>query len=230
MKRPLVVTVLLGSVLSIASPAMAQSDESGWYVGVGAGRSNADFRPYYTYYGGGTPDQFENEAHGLQVDFLVGKRLRTSERWSLSIEGSAAFNSFKWSLSIPEEPANLEYSLPYRVALSVVPEIRFGRVSLYAGLGGGVGRVHEMKSTPDAQVSRYDYDESRPTLNLGGGVKIKASGGFDVFAHVGHARYFGVEYDSTRPMTGMLTVESKVEHVTDKPRATGLTVGVIKRF
>jgi opacity protein-like surface antigen len=230
MKTPVGVVVLLGAFLSIAAPAMAQSDESGWYAGVGAGRLNADFRPYYTYYSGGTPDQFENKANGLQVEFMVGKRLRSSERWSLSLEASASFNSFKWSLSIPEEPSELEYSLPYGLALSVVPEAHFGRVSVYAGIGGGVGRVHEMKSTPDAQVSRYDYDEVRPTLNLGGGVKIKASGGFDLFAHVGHARYFGVEYDSTRPMTGMLPVVSKVEHVTDKPRATGFTVGIIKRF
>lgn len=229
MKTPVVVTVLLGVLLSVASPAMAQSGESGWYAGVGAGRLNADFRPYYTYYGGGTPDQFENESHGLQVEFLAGKRLRSSERWSLSLEGNASFNSFKWSLSIPDEPSELEYSLPYRVALSVVPEVHFGRVSVFAGIGGGVGRVHEMKTTPDARVSRYDYDEVRPTLNIGGGVKVRA-GGVDLFAHVGHARYFGVEYDSFSNQTGMLPVVSKVEHVTDKPRATGFTAGVIKRF
>jgi hypothetical protein len=230
MKTPVVVTLVLGVILSVASPAMAQGDESGWYAGVGAGRLNTDFRPYYTYYAGGTPDQFENEAHGLQVEFLAGKRLRSSDRWSLSLEGRASLNSFKWSLSIPEEPSELEYSLPYRFALSVVPEVRFGRVSVFAGLGGGVGRVHEMKTTTDPQVSRYDYDEVRPTLNVGGGLRVRASGGFDLFAHVGHARYFGVEFDSVRPMTVNLTVESKVEHVTDKPRATGFTVGVIKRF
>ena len=230
MKVSAVVLLSIGVLLTVASPAMAQSDDSGWYVGIGAGRLNTDFRPYYTYYAGGTPDQFENEAHGLHVDFLAGKRHRLSERWSLSLEGSASFNSFKWSLSIPDEPSALEYSLPYRAALSLVPEVHFGRVSVYAGLGGGVGRVHELKTTPDPQVSRYDYDDVRPTLNIGGGIKVTASGGFDVFAHVGHDRYFGVEYDSTRPMTGMLTVETKVEHVTDKPRTTGFTVGILKRF
>lgn len=230
MKTPVVVAVFTAVLLAFAAPAMAQSGEPGWYLGVGAGRLNTDFRPYYTYYAGGTPDQFENEAHGLQVEFLAGKRLRSSERWTLSLEGSAAFNSVKWSLSIPEEPSELEYALPYRVALSVVPEVHFGRVTVYAGLGGGVGRVHEMKTTPDAQVSRYDYDEVRPTLNVGGGIRIKASGGFALFAHAGHTRYFGVEFDTFRNATGMLPVVSKVEHVTDKPRATGLTVGVIRRF
>jgi hypothetical protein len=112
----------------------------------------------------------------------------------------------------------------------VVPEVHFGRVSVYAGLGGGVGRVHELKTTPDARVSRCDYDEVRPTLNVGGGVKVRASGGFDLFTHVGHARYFGVEYDTFSNQMGFLPVVSKVEHVTDKPRATGFTVGVIKRF
>ena len=155
-----------------------------------SGRLNADFRPYYTYYAGGTPDQFENEAHGLQVEFLAGKRHRLSERWSLSVEGSAAFNSFKWSLSIPEEPAELEYSLPYRLALSVVPEVHFGRVSVYAGLGGGVGRVHELKTTPDAQVSRYDYDEDPADVERRWRRQDQDAGGFDLFAHVGNTWFW----------------------------------------
>lgn len=230
MKTPVVVTVLIGVLLSYASPVMAQDDGSGWYAGLGGGRLKTEFRPYYTYYAGGTPDQFENEVTGVQVEFLAGRRLRSSERWSLSLEGTASFNSFQWALSIPSEPAELEYSLPYRVALSVVPEVRFGRVSLYAGLGGGVGRVHELKTTPDPTVSAYDYDEIRPTLNVGGGVKVRASSGFDVFAHAGYARYFGVEFDTFSNQTGSLLAISKVEHVTDKPRATGFTVGVIKRF
>jgi opacity protein-like surface antigen len=229
MKTRVVVLFVVGVLLSVASPAMAQDEGSGWYAGVGAGWLNADFRPYYTYYAGGTPDQFENEANGLQVEFLAGKRFRLTERWSLSLEGSASVNSFKWSLSIPEEPAELEYSLPYRFAVSVVPEVHFGRVSVYAGLGGGLGRVHELKTTSAFAVSRYDYDEIRPTLNIGGGVKVRASGGLDVFAHAGSTRYFGVEFDTLSGQVGMIPV-SQIEHVTDKPRATGITVGVIKRF
>ena len=228
MKTQLVRGLLTTALLSMASPALAQ--DSSWYAGVGIGRLNTDFRPYYTYYMGGTPDQFENEADGWQVEFMAGRRHRLTDRVSLSIEGGAAFNSFKWSLSIPEEPADLEYSLPYRFALSLVPEVQFGRLSLYADLGGGVGRVKEIKTTTDARVSRYDYDKLRPTLSVGGGIKVKATTGLDVFAHVGHVRYFDVEYDSFSNQTGMLPVVSKVEHVTDKPRATGFTVGVIKRF
>lgn len=229
MKTRVVVPVLLG-VLSVASPAMAQSAESGWYAGAGAGRLNTDFRPYYTYYAGGTPDQFENEADGLQVEFLAGRRHRLSDRWSLSVEGSAAFNSFKWSLSIPEEPADLEYSLPYRFALSVVPEMLFGRLSVYADLGGGVGRVHELKTSTVAAVSQYDYDKMRPTLNIGAGIRVKASDSLGLFAHVGHVRYSTVEFDTFSQAGGPLSPIRLVEHVTDKPRATGFTVGVIKRF
>src|SRR5688572_1155438 len=135
MTSPVVATVLIGVLLSVASPAAAQDDGAGWYAGAGAGRLNTDFRPYYTYYAGGTPDQFENEAHGLQVEFLAGRRHRLSRRFSLSVEGSAAFNSFEWSLSIPEEPAELEYSLPYRFALSIVPELHLGRLSVYGAVG-----------------------------------------------------------------------------------------------
>jgi hypothetical protein len=227
MKRFVVRGFLIASVLSIATPALAQ--DSSWYAGVGAGRLNADFRPYYTYYMGGTPDQFENEAHGLQVEFMAGRRLVQSDRFSVSLQGSAAFNSFSWSLSIPEEPSDLEYSMPYRFALSLVPEVRLGRVSLYADIGGGAGRVHELKASTDGRVSRYDYDEVRPTLNFGGGIKVKASGGFDVFGHIGYARYFGVEYDSFN-LSGVVPGQVKVEHIIDKPRATGFTIGVLKRF
>ena len=221
--------LVIGLLMGLASLASAQ--DSGWYLGAGAGKLNSKYLPYYTYYMGGTPDQFENKADGLQWEVFAGHPLRRmDDGWSLSLEGRASFNSFHWSLSIPEEPSELQYSQPWRFALSVVPEVQFGRLSLYAGIGGGAGRIHELKTTTDAQVSRYDYDSIRPTLNLGGGVKIKASGSLDLFAHVGHTRYFGVEYDSIQWMTGNLTVVSKVEHVTDKPRATGFTLGVIKRF
>lgn len=222
MKTPVVLFLFVCVLVSAATPASAQDDGSGWYAGAGAGRLNTDFRPYYTYYAGGTPDQFENEAHGLQLEFLAGRRHRLSNRWSISLEASAAFNSFEWSLSIPEEPAELEYSLPYRVALSVVPEAHFGRLSVYAGVGGGVGRVHQVKTSPSS--STYDIDRVRPTLNLAGGVRVRMSSAWSAFAHLGHVRYAKVETDTFTP------ANVRIEHVTDKPRATGFTVGIIKRF
>lgn len=224
-----VVIFVIGSLLGLASTATAQ--EGGWYAGAGGGKLNTKYLPYYTYYLGGTPDQFENKADGLQLELFAGRRLRRlDDGWSLSLEGKASYSSFEWSLSIPEEPSELEYSQRWRFALSVVPEVQFGRLSLYADIGGGAGRVHEVKTTTDARVSRYDYDKIKPTLNVGAGLKVKASEGFDVFAHVGHVRYFNVEYDSFANQIGMLPYVGKVEHITDKPRATGFTAGVIKRF
>ncbi len=207
---------------------MAQDEGTQWYAGVGAGRLNADFRPYYTYYAGGTPDQFENEAHGLQVEVLAGWRHRLSNRWSLAVEGSAAFNSFEWSLSIPSEPAELAYSLPYRFAISVVPEVQLGRLSVYADVGGGMGRVHELKTS--ASSSTYDYDKMRTTLNVGGGIRVKASSSVHVFAHVGHVRYASLEFDSVTHAGGNPSPVTLVEHVKDSPRATGFTLGITKRF
>jgi len=223
-------SVLVLLSLGLASPAFAQNDSPPWYAGVGVGRLNTDFRPYYTYYAGGTPDEYHNEAQGLDVEFVAGRRVHNSERFSLAIQASAGVNTFKWSLDIPAEPAALEYSLPYRAAISLVPELHLGRVSVYADIGGGMGRVHQLKTTPDAQVSRYDYDEFRPTLNVGGGIKVRASGKVELFAHVGHVRHFGVEFDSFSNMTGMLPVVSMVEHIKDAPRATGFRIGLITRF
>ena len=228
MKTHVVLVVWFGVLLSVASPAMAQADGAQWYAGVGAARMNADFRPYYTYYAGGTPDQFENKAHGLQLEFLAGRRHRLSERWSLSVEASAAANSFTWSLSIPSEPSELEYSLPYRFAMSVVPELQLGRLSVYADVGGGLGRVHELKTSPSS--STYDYDKMRATLNLGGGIRVKASDSIHVFAHVGHVRYASLEFDTFSHAGGNPSPVTLVEHVKDKPRATAFTVGLTKRF
>jgi hypothetical protein len=39
----------------------------------------------------------------------------------------------------------------------------------------------------------------------------------------------GVVFYTLSGLVGMIPV-SHIEHVTDKPRATGVTVGVIKRF
>jgi hypothetical protein len=229
MKTRLVMALIMSSLLAVASPVMAQ--DSAWYAGIGAGKQNTTYRPYYTYYMGGTPDQFENKADGLQLELFAGRQLRrTDDGWSLSLEANASFNSFEWSLSIPEEPSRLEYSTAYRFGLSLVPEMRFGRISVYADVGGGAGRVHEMKTSTVGTVSRYDYDRIRPTFTFGGGIKLQASRSVDLFAHVGQTRYFGVAYDSFSPVTGNLPAVSKVEHVTDKPRATGFAVGLIKRF
>ncbi len=207
---------------------MAQGEKPSWYAGVGAGGLNTDFQPYYTYYAGGTPDQFENEARGFQAEILAGRRRRLSDRWSLSVEGSAAFNSFKWTLLIPDEPAALEYSLPHRFAVSVVPELQLGRFSVYADLGGGMGRVRELKTSPSS--STYDYDKMRATLNVGGGIRVLAAANLHVFAHVGHVRYASVEFDTFLQPGGSLPPVTLVEHVKDSPRATGFTLGVTKRF
>jgi hypothetical protein len=219
MNTRLISALMCGLLLSVATPALAQDS---WFGGVGVGRLNTDFRPYYTYYSGGTPDQFENEAHGLQVEVMAGRRRQVSERFSLALQASASFNSFNWSLSIPSEPAELKYSLPYQLAVSVAPEVHFGRVSVYADLGGGMGRAEQVKTSPSS--STYDYNKMRATLNVGGGIRIKASGGASVYAHVGHVRYSGYEFDTFTPS------KVRVEHVKDAPRATGITVGITKRF
>jgi len=222
MKIQSVAALVFTFTLTWASPALAQNDAAPWFAGVGMGRVNTEFRPFYTYYGGGTPDQFENKADGLEVEVRAGRRHRLSDRVSLTVQGSAAFNSVSWTLSIPSEPAELEYSLPYRFALSVAPEVHLGRISIYADLGGGIGRVRQSKTSPSS--SAYDIDRIRPTFNAGGGVRVKAAARTDVFAHVGHVRYASHEFDTFTP------ANVRVEHVKDSPRATAFTIGIIRRF
>ncbi len=222
MSTRFLVAAAAGVILAGASPALAQDPPAVWFVGAGVGQLNAEFRPYYTYYGGGTPDQFENTADGFEGQILAGRRYRVTDRVFIALQGTVALSSASWSLSIPEEPADLEYSLPYRLVLSVAPEVALGRVTLMADVGGGMGRVHQLKSSPSS--STYDFDRVRPVLSVGAGIRVAATRAIDLFAHVGHARFSEHAFDTFTP-SGV-----RVEQVTDRPRATGFTVGVIRRF
>jgi hypothetical protein len=220
--RRSVPALLAGLVLSLVTPAAAQNGTAGWYAGAGIGRLDIDFEPYYTYYAGGTPDQFHNEANGLEIEFRIGRQYRLSDRWSLSLEGNGALNRVRWSLSIPEEPAELEYSLPYRFAFAAVPALHLGRVSVGAAVGSGLGRVHQMKTSPSS--SAYDYDTLRPAFSVGGDVGIRVSPGLEIYARMSRLRHLESEFDTFAPGN------VRVEHVTDSPWATGVTVGIIRRF
>jgi opacity protein-like surface antigen len=129
----------------------------------------------------------------------------------------------EWSLSIPDEPAELRYSLPYAVFASVLPEVRVGGpVAIFGEAGAGLGRVKEIKTA--SATSAYREDKMRGAMAFGGGISVSVGPRASVYADWRRVSYRGFEYDSFDP------AGARVEHVKDAPTAGGFTVGVTTSF
>ena len=209
--------ILLAMVLT---PAVAAAEG---YVGGGLGVGQLRFEPYYTYYGGGTPDTFDNRTTGVHVDLVGGQRFAVGGPFSLGWRGVVGVNGQTWTLVLPDEPASFTYSLPYTLVMSVVPEVRVSsRVSVFGGIGGGVGRVREIKDSPTS--STYDHQAFRGVVMFSGGVRIQSSAGTDVFTQYDHLRSSAFGYDT------FTAAGDRIEHVRDAPKAHSVSFGVAVRF
>ena len=125
--------------------------------------------------------------------------------------GVVGVNGQTWTLVLPDEPASFEYSLPYTLVMSVVPEVRVSsRVSVFGGIGGGVGRVREIKDSPTS--STYDDQAFRGVVMFSGGVRIQSSAGTDVFLQYDHLRSSAFGYDT------FTAAGDRIEHVRDTPQ------------
>jgi opacity protein-like surface antigen len=190
---------------------------------VGVGQMHARFQPDYQTLAGGEDQQFINEADGLQVDVIAGRRQRLDRKFSLGYQGTFTANRAKWTLSLPDEPATFQYSLPRAVIASVVPELHLaGSVSIFGEVGGGAGRVHQIKTA--SPYSTYEYDNWRGAVAAGGGVRVKVGACVDLFAAFRQVRYAGYEFDTFNPQ-GV-----HVEHVKEAPRARGFSIGLTTTF
>jgi opacity protein-like surface antigen len=217
------IAMLSGLCLMFAVPAAAQGQASTWYAGVGVGQVRARFQPDYKTLAGGEDQQFINEADGLQVDVIAGRRRRLGHGFSLGYQGTFTANRARWTLSIPAEPATFQYSLSSAVIASVVPELHLvGLVSIFGEVGGGAGRTHQIKTA--SPYSTYEYDAWRGAAAAGGGVRVKVSACVDLVAAFRQVRYAGYEFDTFNPQ-GV-----HVEHVKESPRARGFSIGFTTSF
>lgn len=214
---------LLAVFLAMASPAAAQRPDPSWYAGVGLGGTQTRFDPYYTFSTQGDPEQFENRASGWHVDVVAGRRVPLTDRLALSIQGAASVNRIAWTLSLPEEPADLRYSLPYIILAGTAASARIGQqVSAFAEVGAGTGRVREIKTSPVR--SSYAFDEMRRALTAGGGLAFSVTPRAALVTAYRYVRYAALEYDTFGP-SGAL-----VEHVEDLPATHAFTAGVTMTF
>lgn len=218
MRRYLLSLVL---VLSFTSPAWAQ--DSAWNAGVALSYTEKQFEPLYETFDGEPPQRFIDHESGWQGDFAAGRRFVLNDRFAIGAQAMLLANTFAWELTIPEEPSEFEYSIPYTVVGSVVPTVRIGSItSVFAEVGAGVGRVKENKESPID--SSYDFDEIRGVLALGAGLAVALTDRIDIVGAYRHGRYAGFEFDTHDPSGAV------VEHVQDAPRTHGVSVGISWQF
>ncbi len=209
------------AVLCLATPALAQ-EASSWYAGVALSRTQVRFEPTY-FVAGDPPQTFIDREAGWQGDVLAGWRHSVTDRVSLGYHGLVTVSDVAWSLFVPEEPAHLEYSIPYTVAAVVAPAMRLSpALDVFAEIGVGAGRVNEFKTSP--VLSSYDYDEMRAALIFGVGAAVSVAERAALVVTYRHARYAGFEYDTLSPGGVVL------EHVEDIPRTHGVSFGFTVGF
>jgi opacity protein-like surface antigen len=215
------VAISLVTLLLLASSARAADDKSS-FAGIALTAQQIRFNPHYTFYDGSDPGQFDDRANGVEVRVFAGQRFRSGSRFAMAWQGMLAMNGFDWSLSLPSEPAKFRYALPYTLLASAMPEVRLGGVSVFGEVGGGVGRVHEIKTSPSS--STYDHEAFSGVLAVGAGVRLKLSERIDALAQYQYSRYHAFEYDT------LDSAGAKVEHVRDAPRPRGVSFGIAARF
>ena len=217
--RHVAIVIGLGFILAGAAPAAAQD----WYAGASLATHEIRFNPHYTFYDGAEPQQFDNRARGLQINLAAGRRTALGGRFSIGWQGAVGMNGFEWSLSIPSEPADIRYALPFTVLATAVPEVRLGsRICVFGEIGGGGGRVRETKTSPAS--STYDYRAFRPVLAAGAGVRVAIGPRLDLLTQYQHLRYASFEFDT------FTAAGARVEHVTDSPRSHSVLFGATTRF
>lgn len=216
---PLALLLLFFSVV----PASAQQEPGTWYAGLAASRLHVRFEPRYESLVGASPQVFVDEADGLQLGIVAGRRFRLTDRLGLGLEGSWERTSVAWTLSLPDEPASFRYALPYAITFTGKPDLRIaGGLFLFAEAGAGVGRVRQSKSGP--RTSAYDFDTLQRVAVLSGGIRYRLSRRVDVSAAYRAVSYPEGRFESRGP-SGIA-----VERVRDTPRARAIVISATSRF
>jgi len=215
-----IVAAAFAIVLFTCGPAFAEGE---WFAGAGVAAQHLHFEPYYTFVDGSAPRQFDNRANGAQVNLVAGQRFNADRRFFWGWQTVVGANGFEWSLSIPDEPAELRYSTPFTWTVSAVPQVNVApRLAVYGSAGAGVGRVRQIKTSPSS--STYDIRKFEGVFAWGGGVRLRASTRTDMFVQYDQLKTATYGWDTFTP-TGV-----KVEHVEDRVLARGVTFGALVRF
>jgi opacity protein-like surface antigen len=212
--------VAAGLLVSAGAPVRAGE---GWFVELGAGHGKQSFEPLYHYVDGGTPDQFKNDDAGFAGSLRLGHQQRLADRFGLGLSAEFIYQGANWTLTLPDEPADFDYEIPYTFSLSLQPDWELTPDwRVFAELGLAYGQVRERKQSP--RTSQYDAEEWLTGLVLGAGVSYRLSDQTDLSLSYRQIRYEDLQYRSYW-MDG-----THAETIEDSPRADLTLLSLRYRF
>jgi opacity protein-like surface antigen len=211
----------LCAFIMISGSARAAGD---WYAGAEVGHTDLRFKPRYRTLNGGGDFVFVDRAEGTQWGVFGGKRFSLGDRAAVCVQGRLGFTGTEFNLSIPEEPAQLQYGLPWTATVSVAPQVRMGDgpVWLFAEGGFGLGEVEERKIAPI--TTSYDESPVQLVTTIGGGVKVAIGKKVEAYGMYRYTSWSSFTYTAYLP-SGL-----PGEVVTDKPHASSWLFGGLTRF
>jgi opacity protein-like surface antigen len=191
-----------------------------WYGGAEAGYTILKFEPQYTFMSERPDRHFTNRGYGAEVGAFGGYRFQLGERCDLGIQARFSGNNARWELNT-DEPAHLEYEMPYGYGLSLVPAVKLcSRASLFGELGIGQVWVMEEKDGLADDVSRYKYEDWETGYIAGIGLRVAVNDRVSILALFRYAAYEDFSYRSKLPDG------TPVEHIEDEIKSESFNVAL----
>jgi opacity protein-like surface antigen len=215
---------LVGSFLVLVMVAGRAPAASDWYGGAEVGHTEIRFKPRVRSLSGGGESVFVDRTEGTQWGVFGGRRFQLGDNAAVGVQGRLGFTSSTFDLSIPSEPAQIQYGVPWTATLSVVPQVRMstGPVWVFGELGLGLGQVDVQKVAP--LTTSYDESPVQLVSTIGGGLKVALGKKVEAYGMYRYTSWSSFTYTARLP-SGMPD-----EVNTDKPHASSWLFGGLTRF
>jgi len=214
----------IGSIAALLGTLASQGAAAQYYLGIEAGREHLSFKPEYRFVSGAPNQTFDNRAVGSMAGVVGGFHWKTTQDFSLDVQGRLSTSNAAWQLALPE-PSSLRYDLPVNVAISLLPAFRVSdKFTVFAEAGLALGKIRERKVTTNVAMSGYDEDKWRPGIVTGFGVSLALDDRWSLRA--GYRRTWYKDHDfNTYRANG-----TQVEAVTSRVVQSTTIIGLIRKF
>lgn len=204
------------------APATTAAD-SGYFLNLAAGYGKLQFSPLYHFEDGSPAEKFDDHEKDFVASLGAGYRLQLADGFSLDLGADFIYQNAEWTLTLPREPADFRYEIPYTFGVRLAPAWEPApRWRLYAELGYAYGRIKERKSSP--VTSSYDTDDWTGGWLAGAGIGYQLNNQMDLTLGYRQLHYEELDYKSYLPDgTHWETIE-------DSPRSEYVSLGLEYRF